>query len=695
MLIPLEWLSEFVRVEASPEELAERLTLTGNEIEEIVPSATGPVLKLKLTPNRADMLSVEGAAREIGALYEIEPQVVSPDLNPSAPPEPAVTVTLAAPDLCPRYVGLIIRGVRVGPSPSWLARRLESAGMRSISNVVDVTNYVMWELGQPLHAFDLDLLQGHRIIVRRATDGEQMTLINGSLARLTPEMLVIADGVRPVALAGVMGGEESEVTPNTRNVFLESAYFDPASTRRTARMTGVSSQSSYRFERGVDPNGVLRAALRAAELITRLAGGAVSVTIRDEYPKPIEPRQIVLRPERCTALLGTAVPGSEICSILTRLGCTVDSSRPQEWQVSAPSRRPDLQIEEDLIEEVGRIHGYDRLPETLPCGAVRGGHLSREEQFTRRVRAALTGQGFLETVGNTLVSPGFLDSIRLKSSLLYTEEHCVSVRNPHSEEYSMLRPSLVPGLLSCVQRNVRRGRADLHLFEIGRIHRTRRPGDGTLADEALHVAGVLLGSKWSGSWNAGPSLQSDFYAARGTVEALLSALGVSPETWSVSERSDCTLLHPGRQALFQLGGSPLAVIGELHPEVSRVLDLPRGVLVFEIGASQLCALPDTPRAYVPPSRFPGARRDIAVVVGPGVTSEQVRQVLASELAGPVRTVRLFDVYSGPGLAPGQTSLAFALDFGSTDRTLTDEEIESRLERARSALRRGLGAEVRS
>jgi phenylalanyl-tRNA synthetase beta chain len=689
MLIPIEWLNDFVDAPGDPEALAERLTLTGNEIEEVRASASGPVLELKLTPNRADMLSIQGAAREVAALYEQPFRAPSPKAQAAGPAEPSARVDVEAPDLCPRYVARLIRGVKVGPSPEWLRKRLEAVGLRSISNVVDVTNYVMFELGQPLHAFDLDLLAEGRIVVRRAATGETITAIDGTEARLDPEMLVIADARRPVAIAGVMGGRDTEVSDGTTSILLEAAYFHPTSVRRTSKRLGIASPSSYRFERGVDPSAVAAAAERAAQLIAELSGGTVSETIIDVYPAPIFPPAIPFRPERCRQMLGVEVPDADAESYLTRLGMQVRRDSADRWTVTAPTWRPDLAIEEDLIEEVGRMYGYDRLPETLPTGSAGAGRLSDIEKLVRTTRQQLCAQGMYEAVTNTLTASAWLEALRLARSPAWpeagTEAAPVRLRNALSEEFDTLRPSLLPGLVQAAQHNLRRGTRDVFLFEAGYAH--------ALLDDApqdrLLIAGVLLGSRWSGAWNAGSQSATDFYAAKGAVEALAHALGLRALT---AERAEHPAFHPGRTAWFSVDGRRIGIVGELHPDVASGADLPRGAYAFELDGGALLELGTAERRYQAPSRYPRALRDLAVVVSMDTASGVIERILREECGDFGRDVRLFDVYAGKPLPEGKVSLAYALELGADDRTLTDAEVDGRLDAARRRLERELGAE---
>jgi phenylalanyl-tRNA synthetase beta chain len=687
MLIPVEWLTDFVDINETPQDLADRLTVTGNEIEEIRESDSGPVYYLKLTPNRADMLALAGAGREIAALYQRPFRSPEAKLEASGAPALNVRVEVDEPELCPRYVARIIRGVKIGPSPDWLRKRLEAAGERSISNVVDATNYVMLEMGQPLHAFDLDKLIERRILVRKARPDERFIAIGGEELTLSPEMLVIADGGRAVAIAGVKGGQETEVGETTVDILLESAYFDPVSVRRTSKRTGIATTASYRFERGVDPNGVLNAANRAAALIAELSGGTVSESVFDVYPNRIQPKRIRFRPERCRALLGVEVPDADAESFLTRLGIEVLRESADVWTVTPPTNRPDLAIEEDLIEEVGRIYGYEHLPETLPSGVSGAGKLSAQEELIRTVRDQLTAQGMFEAVTNTLTSRSVLEKLHLERSPAWPEsEGPPSLRNPLSADIDTLRPSILPGLIQAVGYNLRHGVKDIYLFEAGYGNALI----GGVPDYRLLVAGVLLGSRWTGAWNPDKST-ADFYTARGIVETLAHSLGLEGLE---AERADHPAFHPGRSAWLSYQGRRLGIAGELHPSVALAVDLPRGLYAFELDGAALMAHTGTGTQYEAPSRFPRALRDIAVIVDQKVPSARIEAILREEMGDFARSVRLFDAYIGKGVPEDCVSLAYALELGSEERTLTDAEVDARVNAARQRLASDLDAEFR-
>jgi phenylalanyl-tRNA synthetase beta chain len=692
MLIPIPWLRDYVSFDMDVPDLAERLTMAGLEVEEIREAEGEPVLDVYVTPNRGDCLSLVGVAREIAAINDGTWRGPESQLRADGPPEHGLSVDLEAPDLCPRYSARVIRGVRVGESPEWLKARLRAVGLRPISNVVDITNYVMLELGQPLHAFDLNTLRGGRIVVRRARPGETLTMIDGTEVTLEPEMLVIADAERPVAVAGVMGGLETEVTEVTTDLLLESAHFSPASVRRTAKRIPLATASSYRFERSVDPHGVVRGSDRAAQLIAELAGGRVSETLIDVYPRPIEPASIRFRPQRCHDLLGIALPEATIQQYLERLGLSVARSGDECWQVTVPTVRPDLTLEEDLVEEVGRLYGYQALPETLPAGVAGVGGMSPLGRLSARLREQLLAQGLNDALTNTLTNEAWLQRCRLEQSPAWPSGpmRLVTLRNPLSEEWSVMRPSLLPGLLHSAVYNRHRGQTDLFLFEVGWIH-AMLPGSETPADR-LAAAGLMSGSRWAGAWNLPKELSHvDYYAAKGVIEAVAGSLGLPELHWS---RSQHPALHPGRAADVRAGDLTLGAVGQIHPIVAGALDLPEQTLLFELDAQALMEAANENRRYQPPSRYPALTRDLSLTVPRNLPAEAVRSVMRRETGALGRGVRLFDVYSGPNLPEGRVALAFSLELAADDRTLTDAEAQQLLDRVREALARDCQAEFR-
>ncbi len=687
MRVPLEWLKQLVAVEASAEEIGTRLTMGGLEVEGIEESAIGPVLDVYITPNRGDCLSMVGVAREVAALYGLPLKMPSsaPSQEGGAVAE-QTSVTLLAPDLCPRYTARIIRGVKVGPSPQWMQNRLEAAGQRPINNVVDVTNYVMLELGQPLHAFDLGNLAEGRIVVRRAEAGEKFTTLDEIERELTGEMLVIADGAKAVAIAGVMGGMNSEVSDTTTDVLLESAHFHPLAVRRTARLLGLRTEASYRFERVVDPDGVRRAADRACELLQQMGQPAPVEGIIDAYPTTISPREVALRVTRAVELLGMDLT-SHICADCLRSLCfevrTESHDATDVLRVQVPTFRPDITLEEDLIEEVGRIYGYENIPETLPGGATTQGGDSAEGLFIARLKRTLTACGMQEVVSHSLVAPSFFDSPA-------DAARQVAVRNALSAEVGGLRRSLLPTLLDVAHLNARHGQHHLALFEVGRVWQNEPTDDGPMPVEYIAVAGLLAGPIVEAGWQKdAPPVPADFALMRGVVERLFAELGIADATFrALQDRADqLPQFHPGRTATISLrGGHPTGIVGEVHPNVAAKLDLRERVYVFEIGLNALLEATGTgSHGFRPLTRFPSVARDLAPRLSEEVSYAAVASAVRTANVPLLEDFRLADVFRGGPLPEGTKSLTLSLTFRAADRTLSEAEITEALTRIRTEL----------
>ncbi len=675
MKLPIEWLREFVDTPLSDDALAAKLTMAGLEVEETTDSDDGPVFHTKVTPNRGDWVSVLGSAREAAAALDV-PMARQPAPLPdeSADIERWVGVRVEDPTLCPRYTGKLVRNVVFRPSPDWMQKRLTAAGMRPLNIVVDVTNYVMLEMGQPLHAFDYASLPEGQIVVRLAKDGETITTLDGVERRLTPEMLVIADRNKPVAVAGVMGGSKTEVSETTKHVFLESAHFDPGTVRRTSKALGLSTEASYRYERFVDPALAPLALERACDLLAEWADGEVVLGRIDLYPQPLRETVIALRPARTNAILGTQLAEAAIAGSLRRLGLAVDMSA-EPLSVTVPTFRPDLVKEIDLIEEVGRMIGYDTLPETLPPARGQGGGDAPLGRLTAQLRTLLIGQGLSEALTHSLAAPSVFNDPALA-------ERRVTIRQALSAELSSLRQSLVPNLLDVLARNARQRQADIRLFEVGKVFALGdKPGQ---YQEPRRVAAVLTG----------PNI--DFFAAKGLVEALASALHLPSVTFTAEERPQ---MHPGRTASVLLEGQPLGFVAEVDPDaVQEHLDVPAAlgrVAVFELDADLLLTYADPPLHYAPLPRFPAISRDLAMIVDVntpyGLIESTAREAVSAALT---ESITLQSIYTGERVAAGKKSVALRLTFRAPDRTLTDAEVDAQVADAERLLGERVGAEKR-
>ena len=626
------------------------------------------VLDINITPNRSDCLCVLGIAREVAALTGKPLRVPVGKREEKDPPADRLTsVVLERSDLCPRYVAKLILGVRIGPSPFWMRRRLEACGVRAISNIVDVTNYVMLEMGQPLHAFDFNQLEEKRIVVRTAAPGFTFTTLDGTGRRMPKDALMICDGKKPVALAGIMGGLNSEVEEDTNDILLESAYFDPMGIRRTSKQLGLSTEASIRFERGIDPNGSLRAAERAADLMAALAGGAVSAGSVDAYPRRIDPLQIPLRVSRVNQILGTSISAGEIQTHLNNLQLQVREDSADSFRVTVPTCRVDLTREIDLVEEVARLHGFHRIPVTLPSGRVSPRKKTPMQVGIERARSLLAGFGLWEIITYSFISPQVL--LDLKISPSDRKGRGLPIQNPLSEDQAIMRTTLVPGLLQTVRTNLHRQNLDLKLFELGRVFFPRGPEE--LPEEVEFLGGILSGLREEESW-AKARAECDFFDLKGLLEGFFEGMGLS----DIQFLSDARIpfLHPGKACRVYLGREDIGIVGEVNPGAGQLFDLKEKVFLFELNFQEMVARMTERRNFRPLPRYPAVTRDLAVVVDEPVASGDILQTLWKANEGWIKGIRLFDLYRGSPVPPGRKSLAFRLVYQKEDRTLTDREV---------------------
>jgi phenylalanyl-tRNA synthetase beta chain len=674
MKVPLSWLREFVDIPAEPRQLGEDLTFVGLALEGLEGRGTDAVLDLDVTTNRVDCMNVYGVAREVSVLYGVPlrpPDLSFPETGP--PASEALDVTIEASDLCPRFCARVL-DVRLGPSPAWIRDRLEAVGVRPVNNVVDLTNYVMMEMGHPSHAFDLARVPEGKLIVRWAREGDRLTTLDGVGRILSGHVGVVAGTEGALALAGIMGGASSEVSDETRTVALEAAWWDPLSIRRASRTLGMHTEASHRFERGADPEGPPDATARIAHLLAKIGAGTARPGLIDRRPVPRARRATTFRLARASAVLGTPVAEDRARQILTGLGFGV-KEQPAAWDVEIPSWRSDVGREADLIEEVGRHVGVDRIPSTVPPS--RGAEGLRPAQVAvRAVREALVGAGLTEVINYSFVSdaeagPHAPPRLRLA--------------NPLSEEQGALRSSLVmPGLVSTLRANLRQGRRDVHVFEMGRVFGSTPHGPAEESRIAILLAGPIT-PHWSSERRT-----ADFFDAKGVVELLAHRLGVGPFTFE--KDGSPGFLHPGKAAVVSFGGRPRGFVGSLHPDVTEAWELRDETVVAELELEGLTAGPLPARFWRLP-RSPAVARDLSVVSDEGVPAAEIGARIRTAAGELLKEVSVVDRYVGERVLPGQKSLTFSLVYQDPGRTLTGEEVQASVDRVVAALR-AAGLEIR-
>ena len=642
------------------------------------------LFELEVTPNRPDHLSMLGVAWEVAAQTRVKVQEPDRIYVEAATTSAAqrTSVTIEDKDLCARYLAGIVERVKMGPSPQWLQERLRATGMRPINNVVDITNYVMLETGQPLHAFDFRKLGGGRIVVRRARAGERVRTLDDVDRELTPETLVIADANKPVAIAGVMGGAEAEVSPATTIILLESANFDPISVRATSAALGLRTEASARFEKGLHPELAAAAARRAMKLLVEIAGGRAAKGLVDAYPKKRPDTRVVVTRRRIEQVLGVDLSTTQVRSALSDLGFGCRWVPPDRFVVRAPYWRTDVNMADDVVEELARVTGYDRIEPAPLAGAVPAPSVDPVEDLRDRLRDAAVAAGLQEVITYPLTTPEVLQAVAPPEAL---EAHPpLRLENPMSSEQSVMRTSLRASLLQTLAANLRRERGPVALFEAARVYLSR-PED--LPEEREVVVGVVGGVR-AGRWGEPTDERLDFFDAKGLLEEVLLRAGADVE---FRAGEDYGLLR-GRTALLFAGEEQAGVLGQVHPRVAARFDLDGAVLLFEVDVACLLPALRPVAAHRPLSRFPAVTQDIALLVDETVPAARVTQAIASSAL--VAEARLFDVYEGPPLPAGKRSLAYAVHFQSLERTLTDAEVADARRRLVRRLEHELGAELR-
>ena len=648
------------------------------------------VLEFELTANRADCFSVFGLVREIAAITGNKPHFpeikVNEDDNTKL--NDIFSVEIADPDLCSRFSTRMLKNVKIGPSPEWMQQRLEGAGIRSINNVVDVTNFVMIELGHPMHAYDYDKITGKKLIARRAIEGEELHTLDDTSRKAKGEMLVIADSEKAAGLAGIMGGFETEITDTTTTVVLESADFYGPCIRRTARACGLSSEASGRFERGVDSETTIKALDRAAQLLQEMGACTVCEGIVDVYPNPKQANYVTFTPEQINNHLGTNIAKDVMLNIITSVGFDVTKDENDEITVKVPSWRNDVTCMADISEQIARLHGFDNIKSTLPNGVSMQGTQSAKQTFIDKVKASLSSQGLYETISFALTNEETFNKLNIPQDSPLRK--AVPIMNPLSDEYPLVRTTLLSSIFDNLARNLARKNDDVALFEVGSVFFPKALPVTELPDEVVKIAGAITGRRNAQGWNQTNDMV-DFYDAKGIIEELLANLRVTRYT---VEAGTHYAMHPGKTALFKKGRDVIATVGEVHPAVLSAYGITKPVYIFELDATIVMKYMAKDLKYKALPKYPATSRDLAMLVDVDVNAADIEKAMTKAAGQNLTQITLFDVYTGKQVEEDKKSLAFSLTFQSNDKTLTDAEIDPAIEKIVAKLQKDFNANLR-
>jgi len=689
MLISYNWQRELTGTTLDPQELRERLTNVGLTVDAVEERDGDFVLDVEVPSNRGDCLSHFGIARELAVIERSKVQ--SPEYkvkNSRGKTADFATVEINDLDLCPRYAARVVRGLTIAPSPEWLVKRLEVLGQRPINNVADITNYVLHEFGQPLHAFDLAKLRLQRIVVRRAIEDETIRTLDGVERKLDSDMLVIADATRPVAVAGVMGGAESEISNATQDVLIESAWFSPASVRRTAKLLGLHTEASHRFERRVDPEGVISAQDRCVALICEIARGVATEDVLDFYPAPFAAGTAELRPERVAAITGLQVSRDEMLRILTALGFAISSDSAAKLAFTVPSWRHDVAIEEDLVEEVARHAGYEQIKTELPPGSLPGEYHSSERR-NRALRKAMSAYGFNEAISLSFTE--LTEDFELIPDLAGSQQsplRAVVLMNPIIEEASRMRQTMLPGLLNSIRHNFNHGSRDVCLFETGRVFSVTEPGELPLEREAFALVatgGAMIANR------AQADRELDFFDLKGSLESAVAAMNLPPLDF---ESAAIKHLRPGQSAAVSIRGTRVGSIGRLAELLASAYKFRQPVFLAEVDLSTLLEIEELPVLYSPLPRFPSIVRDVSLLVDRKVTVAELLRAARDEKVEHFVDAHFVGTYEGEGIPDVKRSVTLRFEYRADDRTLRDEEIDEIHRPLVESLKAKFNAEVR-
>lgn len=668
MRVPFEWLKELVNVTATAEEVAETLTMIGFEVEAVETMEDDTVFEVNVTPNRPDCLSIIGIAREVSAAFKVPLRMPLQDIQGDLPTSD-FSIEILNPELCNRYAGRVIKDAVISDSPEWIKKRLDKCGIRPINNVVDITNYVLLEYGHPLHAFDADAIRGRKIRVATpytvSGKGTKMKTLDGVEHELPGDSLLIWDIRNPIAVAGVMGGLETEVNDVTKNIFLESAYFEPLSVRRTSKRLNLASESSYRFERGTDIEFLEKALNRAALLIKELAGGTIHEIV-DEYPVEYKPESIQIQYERINRILGTELSKEELLEILKRLGITTED-RGDFFIVYPPAFRRDIKRDSDVAEEISRSYGYDRIPARIPRSPLSSKRSDKKMENIVRIREGMRKSGFTEVINYSFMSPSSLDIIAIAEE--DRRRHTVAIKNPLRKEESLLRTTLIPSLIDNLKYNLDRGTKDIRFFEVSMVFEDTGK---MLPLEELRLGGIFYREKLPTLWKEDTH---GFFLTKGALESLFGELKIKEYSFIPSSEP---FLNRGQASDIYISDSHIGYIGVLTPDIAERLDLKKKrieVVLFELNLDSLLPFISDSIKYSPIPRYPYVERDIAIVIDEDIPSSEIMEIIMAFPSELIEEVSVFDYFKEGNIPEGKKSLAFSIMYRSKEKTLTDEEVE--------------------
>ncbi|MDP8229553.1 MAG: phenylalanine--tRNA ligase subunit beta [Candidatus Gorgyraea atricola] len=687
MRISLDWLKDYVDVKGGPDKVQQALTMTGLEVTSVINIEKDHIMDIEITPNRPDCLSVMGVARELAAAIDSSlkvPASIKKAYMKKGSGRGSAKVEVLDKKACPRYVGCIIKNVKVGPSPQWLVERLNAVGVRSVNNIVDITNYVLFETGQPLHAFDLDKLEGGKIIVRKTKKGESIVAIDGVKRELEPGMLIIADANSPVAIAGIMGGKHTEISEKTKTILLESAYFDPVIVRKAQRKLSLASESSYRFERGVDFGMILAASVRAQEMIKEIAGGRLKGTLTDVGGKVLNEKEIELDIDEIPRVLGIEIISTDIMDIFKRLDLNPVKKGKSKILVRCPSYRQDLENGIDLIEEIARLYGYDKIPSKIPEFTIQKTYEEEKKSellLAKELKNILCSLSLNEIVTYTLASRSSIEALGISLDGL------VRLQNPLSSNQEFMRPSLISEMLEVVSWNLNRGNSPIQLFEMSKIYlKGQEAGE---VSEKMRLSIGMCGST-KGNWKDRPR-DLEFFDLKGVVETFLPSIGIMDYK---IEKAESFIFRDEISICIKIDKDIIGVAGEVKPSIARKFGIKQKVYLAEIDMEKILQYAQLQRKFMALPRYPSIKRDISILVDDSVSAEGIFDLIKKQGNELVRSVDVFDLYKGQQIQEGKKSLAYTVEYRSDEKTLKDEEVIQIHKNIQDSLVKELGAQIR-